>query len=87
MGPGGSNNCYFSWALLRGSTIIFDGTVQTGNFGSTDFRGFAGTTYIDSPATTSATTYKVQFASNFASQVFINSSAGSSSITAIEVGP
>lgn len=52
--------------LLRGATvlqIIGAGLGYTGNAEESSF--CAGTTYLDSPATTSATTYKTQFSSPF----------------------
>jgi hypothetical protein len=51
--------------LLRGSTPIVTFEVQAGNTGTTTTSNFGGssTNYLDSPATTSATIYKTQFAS------------------------
>ena len=75
--------------LVRGATEIatmgtqsaYTGTSTTNNVGS------VGITYEDSPATTSATTYKVQFASTGNNAAAI-AQAGSarSSITLMEVG-
>ena len=56
--------------LLRGSTVIFAGTTAgtrpVGFYGSSENLGTnifqSGGIYLDSPATTSATTYKVQMA-------------------------
>ena len=53
--------------------------------------GTVGVTYLDSPATTSATTYKTQFASsNGSSAAYINSTGGSAAITStltlLEIG-
>ena len=79
-------------ALLRGASIIsylgaFDGyTSGSGNA----FFGSISTNYLDSPATTSATTYKIQFASvqNIA-KVYINTAQGgftpTSTITLMEI--
>ena len=79
-------------ALLRGASIIsylgaFDGyTAGSGNA----FFGSISTNYLDSPATTSATTYKIQFASvqNIA-KVYINTAQGgftpTSTITLMEI--
>ena len=76
--------------LLRGSTQLS---------GLTEFGGYTGTavrllglsysmTYLDSPNTTSATTYKTQFR-NYANAtgVLVQDGASVSSITLIEVGP
>jgi hypothetical protein len=48
--------------------------------------GTVGTTYLDSPATTSSTTYKVQYcsAANVA-QVQVNAGGGTSTITLMEI--
>jgi hypothetical protein len=63
------DDCYFKFQILRGSTAIF---VGNGNEGfaeanqASNLRQFyttATATYLDSPATTSATTYKVQIRS------------------------
>ena len=70
---GGPANGYGYFLLLRGSTSIGLGTSATGlqvnvflSSGYIDgvaaFRA-ASNSYLDSPATTSATTYKIQFAS------------------------
>ncbi len=76
--------------LVRGSTSIQ--TITTDflftNSSSTLFASL-GTQYLDSPATTSATTYKTQFANGNASssvQVQANA-AGTSFITLYEVAP
>ena len=57
----------------------------TGGTGS-NFPGSAAFNYLDSPATTSATTYKVQFASNNnTSNTFVQLNNGTSSITLLEI--
>ena len=61
-----NSNTVLLLRLLRGSTVIskmegaggFTSSTATNNFGSCNI------TYLDSPATTSSTTYKVQFASS-----------------------
>jgi hypothetical protein len=76
--------------LVRGSTTIAQIAVETGYTGSAGFlmMGSAGIAYLDSPATTSATTYKTTFnnATN-ASQVNVQGDGSVSSITLIEVTP
>lgn len=59
------NNTYMFLRLLRGSTTIADIERTAGATGSTAqvYWGTSGITYLDSPATTSAVTYKTQFAS------------------------
>ena len=77
--------------LLRGSTVInyiddnggSTGTTTTNSFGAT------GGSFLDSPATTSATTYKTQFASNAnTALVYINdysANNATSTITLMEI--
>ena len=88
---GNTENCV-SVRLLRGSTTIVD-----------DYAGFAGyqgvaallyvgnaanVTYLDSPATTSATTYKSQFKNGAASAASVSVQQGTtvSTITLMEIG-
>jgi hypothetical protein len=89
----GSADTYLRLRLLRGSTDILafenlggeNGTTSRTNFGS------CSTAYLDSPSTTSSTTYKVQFASGLnVASAGINLSPGggitqSSTITLMEV--
>lgn len=103
---GGPSNGYGYFLLLRGSTSIGLGTSATGlqvnvflSSGYIDgvaaFRA-ASNSYLDSPATTSATTYKIQFASaNPANAFYVNRQASTdngayinfptSSITLMEI--
>lgn len=78
--------------LLRGSTNIQ--TVATRmaeeDHAANTFIGFTcATTYLDSPATTSATTYKTQFRNSggVANQVLVQTSGGASTLTLMEVTP
>ena len=72
---------------MRDSTEIFvvgDNLLQTSN--TTELNMVLPMSYLDSPATTSATTYKTQIASaNSTSSVKAQDSA-SSSIIALEIG-
>jgi hypothetical protein len=74
--------------LVRNSTDLitfglancFTGTSMQNNGTS------IGTSYLDSPATTSSTTYKTQFANyTSASQVAVQASGGTSTITLMEI--
>ena len=81
-----TNNTNLQLKLLRGSTSIADFERNGGfNAGTTaNYIGSCSINYLDSPATTSATTYKVQFASSAnAASVFMCSSAGSASTSTI----
>jgi hypothetical protein len=72
------------WNLVRGATDIYigaaDGTRQRATFGGGVFSqgtniGQSYATFLDSPATTAATTYKVQIrSSNNGAAVFVNRS-------------
>jgi len=73
--------------LVRNSTALGIIDAVAGYNSTADIgAGGASITYLDSPATTSATTYKVQFASSSAGkQVYVNGSAGNQSASYITV--
>ena len=80
----GSNNTAVMHRLLRGATVIanterFGGLTNTG---ATSFIGSISAHYLDEPATTSATTYKTQFASQN-NQAIIYAQATEASISAL----
>ena len=72
---GGHNNSYVAWKAYRGSTLLPVGTQGTGSQTNASFGGFQGQDndqygvqtaawqYLDSPSSTSALTYKLQWAS------------------------
>jgi hypothetical protein len=77
--------------LLRGTTSIFDfaGSLGYSQASSTRNDTAGSCSYLDSPATTSATTYKTQFAQRTADAVACQVqivSESTSSITLIEIG-
>jgi hypothetical protein len=80
--------------LLRGATDILKMGDRIGYTGTAIFNniGSVSATYLDSPATTSATTYKTQFAStNNTSAVYVQAydsdgTAAVSTITLMEIG-
>jgi len=81
-----TNNTWCELRLLKDSTVLFNMESSAGRNGSaTDNAvGSVSTTYLDSPATTSATTYKVQFSSaNNNAEVFINVTGNTSSTSTI----
>jgi len=104
---GGRNASYNAFKVLRGSTVVTQGTHGTGNKTNMSFGGridqdfdnyMVSFNFLDSPSTTSATTYKVQFASVYDSSnraVVINGNeedgnyaytlCGTSTITVMEV--
>ena len=82
---GGDNDAYAGFKVLRGTTSIGESSEGTGNHSNVAFGGSGDRThmeymthpiswsYLDSPNTTSSTTYKVQFAARWASElVYIN---------------
>jgi len=74
--------------LLRNSTdlITFENSVGQEYSTAWNIVGGSGTTYLDSPATTSAVTYKTQFASNNNNAtVYVQINSASSTITLMEI--
>lgn len=75
--------------LLRGATDLVTFEKYLGyNGGTIEINaGSASTTYLDSPATTSATTYKTQLATDLASYTLaVQANGGTSTITLMEIG-
>jgi hypothetical protein len=73
--------------LLRGASvlILMDGYGGYNGAGSNE-AGSISTNYLDSPATTSATTYKTQFnSSNNTANVLVQTSSSVSTITLMEI--
>ena len=73
--------------LVRGSTTINTFSIGLAYTGTTiENTASASTCYLDSPATTSATTYKTQFAGYInASAVYVQTFSETSSITLLEI--
>ena len=108
---GGSNNSYVAFKAYRGSTLLPVGTSGTGNMTNASFGGFqeqgnsqfgvqtAAWQYLDSPSSTSALTYKLQWSSVYQPggtyQIYLNrpynadnnsyNIFGVSTVTAMEV--
>jgi hypothetical protein len=90
----GNSGAKLALQLVRTSTAILDMSDSNGYTGSSldNVVGTVGFTYLDSPATTSATTYKIQFASGVSGQnVYINdyrdaSDTTVSTIVVMEIG-
>jgi hypothetical protein len=75
--------------LLRGATSLITFAAASAFTGTAmyNYVASASATYLDSPATTSATTYKTQFNStNNTAAVGVNIGAESSTITLLEIG-
>lgn len=74
--------------LLRGSTTITTFAIAQGytNTSIENYSGPASSCYLDSPATTSAVTYKTQFSNNVAASAsYVQVGGAESSITLLEV--
>lgn len=91
--PSGNVNNSIGFKLRRGSTDIYEmGDLHNYTAVSADLLQTTGLncTYLDSPATTSSTTYKIRFKSYTSGQSVkinsFNSYTVSSTITALEIG-
>ena len=85
---GKTNNTSCMIRLLRGATVIYTPAgLAAFTITATVNVVSVGGNYLDSPATTSATTYKTQFASqaNIAAVVINRAPGGTSSITLMEI--
>jgi hypothetical protein len=85
----GNANSALTLKLLRGATVISqmaDTSVYTGTALVLTVPS-ASTSYLDSPATTSATTYKTQFANRVASaEIVVQHQSNMSTIVLLEIG-
>tara|TARA_R110002126_G_scaffold2465_1_gene14071 strand:- start:518 stop:1174 length:657 start_codon:yes stop_codon:yes gene_type:complete len=86
----GGSNCLAEFNLVRNSTQIQNTIVGTGSLsfgGGYKPRYQVSFSYLDSPATTSATTYKIQMKRNTGSSVgFDGSATAINSIVVMEIG-
>ena len=83
-----ATNITVGYRLLRGSTTICSFEPQAGYTDTANHLRFGGTgcSFLDSPATTSATTYKTQFANNSSSGLaYAQVSSATSTITLMEI--
>jgi hypothetical protein len=83
-----NGNNYVFVRLNRGATALIEFAKIAGYTGTSSYNiiGGVGANYLDSPATTSATTYKTQFKSSNTEQVFVQQNDDVSSITLMEIG-
>jgi hypothetical protein len=83
----GGTDTYAGLRLLNGSTTIITFSVEAGFTATTGQNSFSmGTNYLDSPATTSSTTYKVQFNSQTnSSRTYICGSGSRATMTLMEI--
>jgi hypothetical protein len=84
---GTSNGSYMALRLLRNSTSLITFEPQILYTGSTlEQNSASSTTYLDSPATTSSTTYKTQFRNaGISGTVRICADSGTATITLMEI--
>jgi ribosomal protein S5 len=83
------NDTSFNLKLFRGATeiLLFGSGISGTGSAARNVIGTAGVNYLDSPSTTSATTYKTQFASvNNIASVRVQESSSASTITLLEIG-
>ena len=73
------------WRGSVGGTLLIDGYPIIGSSNSTDFRGVGSSTFLDSPNTTSSTTYIISINSTYAGAVYISDTTTPSTITLIEI--
>jgi len=76
----------FNLRLMRDSTAIFTALSGAGNFGSGNQHGHGySASYLDSPSTTSATTYTFQVAELSGGTIRITGESGGGTVTLMEV--
>ena len=88
LGKSEANENYARYRLLRGASVICNFEMQAG-FTLTSIRnlvGGSGCSYLDSPSTTSATTYKTQYNTSGAGDtVVVQANSSISTITLMEI--
>jgi hypothetical protein len=90
---GPSNASSQNLRLVRNSTVIYAGDAASNRplgyastYASSDYIVFpVGGSYLDSPATTSATTYKIQVASSGGTTTYVNRTVGDRDTTAYDL--
>jgi len=86
----GNSNSQCIIRLMRGATQLIGDFCGAGAFTNTldyNYIGASGTSYLDTPATTSSTTYKTQFKNDVnASNVEVNNPSATSTIVLMEIG-
>jgi len=88
---GSGNAATANYRILRGATVILDNSnafaygAEAGN-SAIEAAGTLSVSYLDSPATTSATTYKLQGRVYFAQDLTFQRSSNTSTIILLEIG-
>lgn len=80
-------NSSSSWNIVRNSTQILETVQRTYSYaGGGVYTSLpTASSFLDSPGTTSSTTYKVQFKCNTAANMYFNGDGGTSVITLMEI--
>jgi hypothetical protein len=89
-GYNAGQNGVANFQIVRGSTSIYVSAISTYNYTGSGSGGISTTTpsalnYVDSPATTSSTTYKLQYKNTSGSSAYFNTDSGNSTITLMEI--
>ena len=89
-GYNAGQNGVANFQIVRGSTSIYVTAISTYNYTGAGSGGVSVTTpstlsYSDSPATTSSTTYKLQYKNTSGSSAYSNTDSGHSTITLMEI--
>ena len=79
-----------NFQLVRNSSNVYVSAISTYNYTSAASGGISSITpaalsYVDSPATTSSTTYKLQLKNTSGSSAYFNTDSGHSTITLMEI--
>lgn len=78
-----------NFKLVRATTDLTEMTYGLRNHATTTDQyvyGIPQTTYLDSPATTSSTTYKIQYKANTNGTIYLNDGSGTTSLILLEIG-
>ena len=81
----GGGNCYVDVGLHKNGVALLDEYAQVGDFNSSDFRAVITICYLDSPNTTSSTSYQLYLSSLYAGAAHINNGGGPATITLMEI--
>jgi|LakMenE18May11ns_1017448.scaffolds.fasta_scaffold9944335_4 hypothetical protein len=81
----GNSQSEVNLRLVRGATTVISLSGQLYTNSLLELRGGASLSYLDSPATTSSTTYKVQFANGINAAEVSVQAYGSSTLTLMEI--
>lgn len=81
------NNATGYFALAKGSTILAEGTIRTYDYGGNGvYNSSTGVIhFLDSPASTTSVTYKIQFKLGTGAGVYFGTEVGLNSITLMEI--